>query len=52
MTKIKEDPRIHLRKAIQPMEKVLDEIVAEVKKKTPRSKASDTKKAPKSKRRS
>lgn len=49
MTKIKDDTRVHHRVlAEQPAE----EPVAEVKPKATRSKAGDTKKAPKSKRRS
>ena len=48
MTKIKDDPRVHRRAAVEPAEQP----VAEVKIKAPRSKASDAKKAPKSKRRS
>ena len=48
MTKIKDDPRVHRRAAVEPEEQP----AAEVKPKAPRSKASDAKKAPKPKRRS
>lgn len=45
MTKIKEDARVHRRAVAQPA----SEPAAETKPKAPRSKASDAKKAPKSK---
>lgn len=48
MTKIKSDPRIHRRAAVEPEEQP----AAEVKPKEERRKPSDAKKAPKSKRRS
>ena len=50
MTKIKDDPRVHHRAAVEPEQAPEPEV--KPKTQTKRSKASDTKAAPKSKRRS